>query len=445
MKRRGLEVNLEELKKRETRGEPLEWELLLISKDSETRNQIFQILQQKSEIEMSSKQQEKPEEYLKDIKELSMNPYSFLNQQQESEREKDRVLRKQQKIRRMEKHWKEEESRWKKYEDDHENERIRIKKAEETLSKRKKKLIERDLNYDSEEEKRNMKQNIKRLEELKQIRIKERELDEMIRRKEANRGRNVFEETNNEGESEKDENINKINMSTALVPLTNIPNKEPEQEAKATFVFREYHEEDEDINSLSTPNAQLQLEFETFKATKNLKKAQEHHDEDDENDPYHKKAIKEGFELVDIETEKKIEELKEEIMKERKIEEIKKMEKQKEENERRQEQANLSSQMNEEAQKILEIQKQIFEMMPRGKDELFKYQIQWNVILKNEIIENKIKPWISKKMKDFLGEEEPNLLSAIIKKLNHKSSAYEIQEKVKNVFEEDTDVSILIL
>lgn len=49
--RAGLEVNLKEIEKKEKEGEPLEWELQLISKDYETRLEIENILTKRHEIE----------------------------------------------------------------------------------------------------------------------------------------------------------------------------------------------------------------------------------------------------------------------------------------------------------------------------------------------------------------------------------------------------------
>jgi hypothetical protein len=67
----GINVNIEEVRKKELSGEPLEWELQLISKDSETRRMIFDIMTQKDEIENFVRSHEKAEEFLKDFKDFS--------------------------------------------------------------------------------------------------------------------------------------------------------------------------------------------------------------------------------------------------------------------------------------------------------------------------------------------------------------------------------------
>ena len=71
-----------------------------------------------------------------------------------SEREKERAKKKLALKKKLETQYIEEEKKWEKHEEEREKERNRSKIAEEDMLKRKKRLIERDLNYDSEDEKR---------------------------------------------------------------------------------------------------------------------------------------------------------------------------------------------------------------------------------------------------------------------------------------------------
>ena len=93
----------------------MEWELQLINKDSETRKLIFEIMTQKNQIEIYAKANERPEDFLKDIKDLTSNPYSKLNQHTESEREKERKRRKENHVKKLEKTFREEEYKWEKH------------------------------------------------------------------------------------------------------------------------------------------------------------------------------------------------------------------------------------------------------------------------------------------------------------------------------------------
>ena len=85
LKLRGVNIDLNDISLKEERGEPLEWELNLISRDQETLKIINEVVNQREQIELFAKQNEKPEIYLKDLKELN-GTLNF-----ESQREKDRA------------------------------------------------------------------------------------------------------------------------------------------------------------------------------------------------------------------------------------------------------------------------------------------------------------------------------------------------------------------
>jgi hypothetical protein len=48
-------------------------------------------------------------------------------------------------------------------------------------------------------------------------------------------------------------------------------------------------------------------------------------------------------------------------------------------------------------------------------------------------------------MKEYLGEDEPTLSGYILKRLANKASPQEIMEKIRLVFEEDTEVYFYLI
>jgi hypothetical protein len=333
----------------------LEWELQLINKDHETRKLIFDILTQKDEIEMYAKATERqPEEYLKDIKELTSNSYNIMNQHPESEREKERARRKLANKRKLDKQYEEDVKKWVKHEEDKERERQRSKISEEDLHRRKKRLVEKDLNIDSEEDKK-YRENPKRIEELKFTRMKENEFDEMMKRKD-NPHLNIPEQIIN-------------NTVTDIVPVEiNTDIQTEEQAEKVLINVKEYIEEDEDHPIL--PQVCLNIEKKTIKKQSNI----EDYEHNDINDPYGKK---ESVNLeIDEETVKHFMEINKDLKQSREEEEkIKQQQKQIK---------NIvnKSNSNESSQKLIELQKEIFASIPKGKDDLFKFPINWNYLIK---------------------------------------------------------------
>lgn len=45
--------------------------------------------------------------------------------------------------------------------------------------------------------------------------------------------------------------------------------------------------------------------------------------------------------------------------------------------------------------------------LPKKKNEVFNYEVNWNELYKFDLIEKVARPWITKKVADYLGVEEP--------------------------------------
>ena len=213
-----IEPDLEEIRRKEEIGEPLEWELELVSKDQDTLKLIYDIMGQRQEIEVFAKQAEKPDLYLKDLKELAAGS---LSTHFESERERERQRKKNERLKKLEKAFKDEERRWLRHEEDVEREKSNLKHEKEYLQHKKEKLLEKDLNYDSDKEKEKIARDPKKYEEHKEDRIKEKEYDDFMRKKEN-------------GLLFKDEDIKKNITSNELVTLPQEP------EAKTKIVIQVY-------------------------------------------------------------------------------------------------------------------------------------------------------------------------------------------------------------
>ena len=410
----------------------MEWELQLISKDSETRKLIFDILNQRNEIEAIARQNERPEEYLKDLKDLTQN--SSIASHFESEKEKERQRKKAEKIKKRERQYKEEERKWEKHEEEMEKERQKELYEQEDLDRRKRRLMEKDLNYDSEEEKKKIKQNPKKYEEKKLIRQKEKEFDDLMRKKEKQQYHKLTDTKMNE------------DVTDLVLTNTGIAKKYNEPEAKTTVIYKEYDEEETDTieNNLPKLENTINLNIDNKKLVKKITLEEDI----DNNDPYNKKDI-----VTKIELHKEFEKEFAEWSTKESEEDRKAIE----ENEKNQIFSSTTPIINKDKvhitiktgdgmskEKIIEIHKQIYEVIPKKQEELFKFPINWSTVYKYDILESKIRPWFIKKFKELLGVEEQALTNIIIKKLSNKASPYDISEKLKVIFEEETLVILFI-
>ena len=86
------------------------------------------------------------------------------------------------------------------------------------------------------------------------------------------------------------------------------------------------------------------------------------------------------------------------------------------------------------------IKKNVKESIPKNLDELFKYKINWDIITKYELKRKKIKKYIEECLLKYFDEVD-SFTKFILEKLG-ALSPYELQNKLKYVLEENTEVSI---
>ena len=73
--------------------------------------------------------------------------------------------------------------------------------------------------------------------------------------------------------------------------------------------------------------------------------------------------------------------------------------------------------------------KQLIDRIPTQKDELFAFPLDWSVLDK-DLMERRVKSWITKKIVEYIGEEEPSLCGFICSKILAKSSPENILQDV---------------
>lgn len=76
--------------------------------------------------------------------------------------------------------------------------------------------------------------------------------------------------------------------------------------------------------------------------------------------------------------------------------------------------------------------KSIIDKIPTGKADLFNFKLDWTEI-DNTLMEKKIRPWINKKIIEYIGEPEPTLVDFICSKVMAGSTPQGILDDVQMV------------
>eukprot|EP01112_Ceratiomyxa_fruticulosa_P019134 TRINITY_DN6213_c0_g1_i3.p1 TRINITY_DN6213_c0_g1~~TRINITY_DN6213_c0_g1_i3.p1 ORF type:complete len:557 (+),score=136.96 TRINITY_DN6213_c0_g1_i3:43-1671(+) len=90
-----------------------------------------------------------------------------------------------------------------------------------------------------------------------------------------------------------------------------------------------------------------------------------------------------------------------------------------------------------------DVLKSLVTKIPSDKKTLFNFEVDWAVVDEHKIVDLTMKPWITRKIKEYLGEEESTLIGFIVSKLSSHTSPQEILDQLGLVLDEDADIFVV--
>jgi len=85
--------------------------------------------------------------------------------------------------------------------------------------------------------------------------------------------------------------------------------------------------------------------------------------------------------------------------------------------------------------------KKLVESIPTDRDELFAYAVDWEQ-LDESLMDKRIRPWINKKIIEYIGEEEQTLNDFICTKIQQRTKPEKLLEEVKVILDEEAELFV---
>lgn len=89
-----------------------------------------------------------------------------------------------------------------------------------------------------------------------------------------------------------------------------------------------------------------------------------------------------------------------------------------------------------------ELTRQIIKKIPTNKEELFVHKIEWDQI-DEKWMTDRIRPWVSKKISSFLGEEESTLCDYICEQIGQQATPEQLLKDVAVIIDDDAEQFVI--
>nr|PUA92123.1 PWI domain-containing protein [Toxoplasma gondii TgCATBr9] len=96
----------------------------------------------------------------------------------------------------------------------------------------------------------------------------------------------------------------------------------------------------------------------------------------------------------------------------------------------------------QETLKVIEQSKKLLASVPTEKEKLFVYDIDWSLLISKNILDLKLRPWVRKKVCEFMGAEESLVLEVIdyiVKRVSDRPPAEELLGELAKFLDEEAE------
>ncbi|CAK0845936.1 unnamed protein product [Prorocentrum cordatum] len=83
--------------------------------------------------------------------------------------------------------------------------------------------------------------------------------------------------------------------------------------------------------------------------------------------------------------------------------------------------------------------RRLIQQVPTDKAKAFAYSIDWSSVVEHNIIEKKLRPWVKKKVNEYLGAEEQGMVEFIMRKVGARADPNSILAELEGFLDEEAE------
>lgn len=83
--------------------------------------------------------------------------------------------------------------------------------------------------------------------------------------------------------------------------------------------------------------------------------------------------------------------------------------------------------------------RKLIQQVPTEKNRAFAYEIDWQIVQNENIVEKKLRPWVKKKVTEYLGAEEHGMIEFIMRKVSSRTKPQSILEELEGFLDEEAE------
>lgn len=88
--------------------------------------------------------------------------------------------------------------------------------------------------------------------------------------------------------------------------------------------------------------------------------------------------------------------------------------------------------------------KELYKELPKERKGVYGYELDYKLLRRKDVFEKVLRPWVAKKIIEYLDEEEPTIIEMYVAKAKGKVGAEELEQDTRQFLERGQAESFVV-